>query len=97
MWDIYSPLKRYIDHLLQLAKYEYSKDIQSWCAYIEEFPGIYAQKNTVEETRKELEEMLKEFIFINLAKGLPLPHFGEFSNIKEYVTINSNQPQRACA
>ncbi|OGD32402.1 hypothetical protein A3C91_04880 [Candidatus Azambacteria bacterium RIFCSPHIGHO2_02_FULL_52_12] len=92
---------RYKEHLLKSAHYEYSKETDDWCAYIEAFPGVYAQQDTVEEARKELDEILEEYILLNLAKGLPLPHFEKFAGVeighKKYAKIKSRQSERAYA
>ena len=93
--DVSLPLRRYMENLLKFAAYEYSKETKSWCAYIETFPGVCAQQDTVEETREELAGMLEEYVLINLEKGLPLPHFKEFADVKKYARVASYQPKRA--
>lgn len=99
MFTFISPLNQYLANLLKLAKYEYDEATKTWCAYIDEFPGIYAQQSTIEETRKELEEMLEEYILLNLAEGLPLPNFNKLSGIKfkKHVEAKINQTVRVCA
>ncbi len=94
-------LTRYKEYVLKLAHYEHSKETGDWRAYIEAFPGAYAQQNTVEEARQELDEALEGCILLNIAKGLPLPHFEKFSGVEigsqKYVKIKSRQSEKTYA
>jgi predicted RNase H-like HicB family nuclease len=65
----------YIESLLKNAEYEYDKDTQSWCASIEELPGAYAQANSVEEARRQLTEVIEDYILVSLQKGHSLSGF----------------------
>ncbi|MFQ6116131.1 MAG: hypothetical protein ACE5NG_18880 [bacterium] len=37
------------------------------------FGGVYANAPTLEQCREELEEVLEEWIFFRISRGLPLP------------------------
>ena len=65
----------YIENLLKKAEYEYDPDAGSWCAFVKELPGVYAQANSVEEVREQLTEVIEDYILISLQKGHPLPRF----------------------
>ena len=58
---------------MQKAKYEILPDDGTYYGEIPGFKGLYANANTLEECRDELEEVLEEWIFISIAKGLPIP------------------------
>ena len=65
----------YIESLLKNAEYEYDNDTQSWCASVKELPGTYAQANSVEEARRQLTEVIEDYILVSLQKGHSLPGF----------------------
>lgn len=71
--ELFFFIRKYIDHFLKNASYEFDKKTKSWCGWIKELPGVYAQGNSVEETRKELEEMIEEYIELKLERGGSLP------------------------
>ncbi len=49
----------YIENLLKKAQYEYDSATSSWCAYVQELPGAYAQADSVEEAREKLTEVIE--------------------------------------
>jgi predicted RNase H-like HicB family nuclease len=72
-------IAKYIENLLRKAEYEYDEKTKSWCASIEDLPGVYAQADTVEEVREQLAEVIEDYILINLQEKQPLPGFKKLS------------------
>ena len=66
-------LKRYIQAALQHAKYEILTDDGSFYGEIPACNGVYANAPTLEECRKQLEEVLEEWILFRVYKKLTLP------------------------
>jgi len=68
-------ITQYIQNLLRKAEYEYDKETKSWCASVPDLPGVYAQANTVEETREQLVEVIEDYILVSLREKQKLPGF----------------------
>lgn len=68
-------IAHYIENLLRKAEYEYDNETKSWCASVKELPGVYAQADTVEQTREQLAEVIEDYILVNLRENQPLPGF----------------------
>jgi len=51
-------LIKYINKMLKKAKYEYDSATNSWCASVDELPGVYAQADTIEDVRSEIAEII---------------------------------------
>ena len=62
---------RYIRAALRRAKYEILKDDGTFYGEIPGIQGVYANASTLEACRKELEEVLKEWILFRVARNLP--------------------------
>lgn len=45
---------KYLNKMLKKAKYEYDQATNSWCASVDELPGVYSQAHTIEDARSEL-------------------------------------------
>ena len=74
-------LNKYINKMLKKAKYEYDSVTSSWCASVDELPGVYAQADTIEDARSELAEVIEEYVFVSLQEGHPLPEFRNFRQV----------------
>ncbi len=74
-------LFNYINNMLKKASYEYDSATDSWCASVDELPGVYAQGDTVEDVRSELAEVIEEYVFVSLQEGHPLPEFKNFRKV----------------
>ena len=61
------------------AEYEILTDDNSYYGEIPVCPGVYANANTLEKCRKQLEETLEEWILFRVHRHLPLP---EINGIK---------------
>ena len=66
-------LKKYLNIALRHAKYEILQDDGSFYGEIPECNGVYANANSLEECREQLEEVLEEWILFRIHKNLPLP------------------------
>ncbi|MEO0114908.1 MAG: type II toxin-antitoxin system HicB family antitoxin [candidate division WOR-3 bacterium] len=79
-------LTEYIRAAMKKAKYEILPDDKSYYGTIPGFDGVYANARNLEECRKELEEVLEEWIFFKISRNLPLPKVGGISlKIKKVV------------
>ena len=61
--------------MLEKVDYEYSQATNSWCAILKQLPGVYAQANSIEQVRKQIIEVMEDYIIISLQKGHKLPSF----------------------
>ena len=65
-------LTRYIRAAMNKARYEILPD-GSFYGEIAGFNGVYANADTLEVCRNELEEVLEEWILLRVSRHLPLP------------------------
>ena len=66
-------LTNYIRAAMRRARYEILPSDNSFYGEIPGFDGVYANTDTLEECRDELEEVLEEWILVRVSKHLPLP------------------------
>jgi predicted RNase H-like HicB family nuclease len=66
-------LTNYIRAAMRRAKYEILPDDSTFYGEIPGFDGVYANADTLEACREELEEVLEEWILLRVSKNLPLP------------------------
>jgi predicted RNase H-like HicB family nuclease len=66
-------LMKYIQAAMRKAKYEILSDDGTYYGEIPGFGGVYANSETLEGCREELEEVLEEWILFRISRGLPLP------------------------
>ncbi len=64
-------LTKFINKAMEHAHYEILTDDKSYYGEIRECQGVYANADTLEECRKELEEVLEEWILFRMYKNLP--------------------------
>jgi predicted RNase H-like HicB family nuclease len=62
----------YVDKAMQHAHYEQIED-GTYFGWIPGFKGVWANKPTEQECRKELREVLEGWILLNIADHTPLP------------------------
>jgi predicted RNase H-like HicB family nuclease len=74
-------LIKYINKMLKMTDYEYDSATNSWCASVDQLPGVYAQADTIEDVRSELAEVIEEYVFVSLQEGHPLPEFKDFRKV----------------
>ena len=58
---------------MEHARYEILNDDRSFYGEIRECPGVYANAETLEKCRSELEEILEEWLLFRIYKNLPVP------------------------
>ena len=66
-------LTEYVRAAMKKVKYEILPDDNTFYGEIPGFNGVYANADTLEECRDELEEVLEEWIFFRISRNLPLP------------------------
>ena len=66
-------LTNYIRAAMRRARYEILPDDSSFYGEIPGFDGVWANADTLEGCREELEEVLEEWILLRVSKHLPLP------------------------
>ena len=66
-------LRKYLRAALRHAKYEILSDTGMFYAEIPECKGVYANARTLESCRKQLAQVLEEWIFFRIYRHLPLP------------------------
>lgn len=74
----------YINAAMQQAKYELLPDEKKFYGEIKECKGVWAEGKTLESCRKELMEVLEEWIILKLKDGDKMPVIGNVDiNIKQ--------------
>lgn len=76
-------ITQYIQAAMRKAKYEILEGSEGFYGEIPGFQGVYSNAQTLEECRDLLEEVLEDWILLNLADNTPLP---EVSGIKLQVS-----------
>jgi predicted RNase H-like HicB family nuclease len=66
-------LVNYIRTAMHNAKYEILSDDNTFYGEIPGFDGVYANADTLEVRREQLEEVLEEWILLRISRNLPLP------------------------
>jgi predicted RNase H-like HicB family nuclease len=66
-------LMNYIDRAMHHAKYEILSEDNSYYGEIKECNGVYANSKNLEECRKELQEVLEDWILFRIYKNLSIP------------------------
>jgi predicted RNase H-like HicB family nuclease len=79
-------LSQYIQAAMRHAKYEILEDDGSFYGEIPPCQGVWANAETLEECREELQEVLEDWMLIRVRQGLALPVIdGIDLNVKETV------------
>jgi predicted RNase H-like HicB family nuclease len=66
-------LTNYIRATMRQARYEILPGDGTFYGEIPGFDGVYANADTLEACREELEEVLEEWILFRVSRNLPLP------------------------
>ena len=66
-------LTKYIRAAINKARYEILPDDSSFYGEIPGFNGVYANADTLEACRNELEEVLEDWILLSVSLHYPLP------------------------
>ncbi len=72
-------LTEYIEAALSKAKYEIIEDEEQYYGEVPELEGVWATGKTLEESRKNLVEVIDGWILVRLRKGLPIPPIGAYN------------------
>jgi predicted RNase H-like HicB family nuclease len=65
-------LTNYLKAAMRQARYEILNDDRTYYGEIPGFDGVYANANTLEACRDELEEVLEEWILFRVSRNLAL-------------------------
>jgi predicted RNase H-like HicB family nuclease len=68
-----SMLTNYLRAAMRRARYEILSEDRAFYGEIPGFEGVYANADTLEACREELEEVLEEWILFRISKNLSLP------------------------
>ncbi len=66
-------LTEYITAAMRKAQYEILSDGEGYFGKIADFPGVWANADTLEECREQLVEVLEEWVIIGLKMGKTIP------------------------
>lgn len=66
-------LTDYIQAAMRKAQYEILPDEEGYFGKIPELQGVWANADTLEGCREELQEVLEEWIILGLKMGDPIP------------------------
>ena len=66
-------LTEYIRAAMKRAQYEILEDDKSFYGEIPGFQGFWANADTLEACREELQEVLEDWLLISLYRHLPVP------------------------
>ena len=68
-------LQEFVEKIIARAHYEYDNSVKQWAAWIDDFPGVYAQGKRVEEVRQELALTLEEHLLFSIRERKKIPGF----------------------
>ena len=66
-------IREYISKAMTGAQYETLSDDGSWYGEIPGFQGVWANCDTLEECRTELEEVLEDWLLLRISLNLAVP------------------------
>ncbi|MBI2919371.1 MAG: type II toxin-antitoxin system HicB family antitoxin [Chloroflexi bacterium] len=78
-------LTEYIHAAMKKAKYEILEDDKTFYGEIPELQGVWANADTLEECRDELQEVLEEWLVFRISRNLAVP-------VLEGIELVSKQP-----
>ena len=67
---------QYVRAAMERAHYEIIDDLEPYYGEIPECEGVWATGKTLEECRRNLEEVLEGWIVVRLQRRLSIPHVG---------------------
>ena len=77
-------LIEYVEAAMRHAKYEVLPDQRKYYGEISQCKGVYASAKNLEECRKQLGEILEEWVLVRVYRHLKLPIFdGDKLSVKE--------------
>lgn len=66
-------LSEYIRHAMEIAHYEIIDEDKTFFATIPGFEGLWANGQSLEECRRNLQETLEDWIVVSLRMNMPTP------------------------
>ena len=69
-------IREYLNEALEEAKYDIIKDETPFYGEVPGLEGVFATGKTLEECRRNLSEVIDDWIVIRLRKGLTIPPLG---------------------
>ncbi|WP_330217185.1 type II toxin-antitoxin system HicB family antitoxin [Archaeoglobus sulfaticallidus] len=66
-------IREYIEAAMKKARYEFLPESQVFYGEIPGLNGVYAYADSLEECKKELEEVLEEWILIRVSRSFQIP------------------------
>ncbi len=79
--------QQFIESKLAKAEYRFDESVKEWAGWINGFPGIYAQADSIEKVRAQMGEMIEEYIFTNLQENKSIKGFA-FGSPSKYAKAN---------
>ena len=78
-------IQQFVEDNLERAEYKFDDSVKQWAGWVNGLPGIYAQADSIELARRDLAEVIEEFVIVSLrekkkVKGLglkPLPRYAK--------------------
>jgi len=61
-------IQQFVEDKLEHAEYAFDEGVKQWAGWIKGFPGVYSQGKSIEGVRRELAEMMEEYILTTLQK-----------------------------
>lgn len=69
-------LRQYLAAAMERAHYELLQDSGAYYGELPDCPGAWAEEDTLEACRRELESVLEDWVLVRVARGMPLPEIG---------------------
>lgn len=69
-------LQKYIQAALKRATYTFDHDTQTYIGVVADLPVCWAQGETIEDAREELESVIEGWILLSVQRGEPIPSLG---------------------
>lgn len=66
-------LRAYVRGAMHLARYEILEEDRTYYGEIPGFEGVYANEDSLESCREELEEVLEEWVLFRVSRNLQVP------------------------
>jgi predicted RNase H-like HicB family nuclease len=70
-------LSRYIQAALDQAHYEIIQDEEPFFGTVPGLDGVWASGTSLEACRTNLADVVEDWVFISIARGLPIPPLGD--------------------
>jgi predicted RNase H-like HicB family nuclease len=82
-------LLKYIQAALDRATYEIIDDEEPYYGEISALQGVWASGKTLEECRRNLAEVVEDWLLLSIAQHLPVPQLGDIQvMIPEEIAIH---------